>query len=69
MTWPDQSTYEGEFHAGKMEGFGKRTYTNGNIHEGMWYQDKPHGPGKIFKASDGSYKEGEWDMGVARNHW
>ena len=34
MTWPDQSTYEGEFHLGKMEGQGKRTFVNGNVHEG-----------------------------------
>ena len=63
MTWPDQSTYEGDFSRGKMEGQGKRTYANGNIYEGEWMQDKPHGAGKLFKKSDGSYKEAIWDMG------
>ena len=32
-------------------------------------QDKPHGLGKLFKASDNSYKEGNWNMGVMDNHW
>lgn len=69
MTWPDQSKYEGNFHLGRMHGTGKRTYANGNIHEGQWAQDKPHGAGKLFKASDQSYKEAEWNMGQVDNHW
>lgn len=69
MTWPDESTYKGEFHEGKMEGHGIRTYANGNIHEGEWFQDHAHGEGKMFKAQDSSYKEGRWEMGKMDNHW
>ena len=70
MTWPDQSTYEGDFHQGKMDGQGKRTYANGNIHEGSYRDDKKHGPGKLYVPSEGgTYKEGTWNMGVMDNHW
>ena len=69
MTWPDQGTYVGEFHEGKMEGQGKRTFENGNHHEGSYFQDKAHGPGRIYHAADGSYREGTWDMGKNDGHW
>jgi len=52
-----------------MEGKGIRYYANGNTHEGEWSQDKAHGPGILFKASDKSYKEGRWNMGKIDDHW
>ena len=52
-----------------MEGNGIRYYANGNTHEGEWFQDKAHGTGVFFKASDNSYKEGKWNMGKIEDHW
>ena len=63
MMWPDQSSYEGNFHLGKMEGLGKRYYSNGNIHEGQWMQDQPHGKGKVYNATKDFFKEGTWEFG------
>ena len=69
MMWPDQSRYEGEFAEGRMEGRGIRFYANGNIHDGSWYNDKPHGPGTFFKATDNEYRKATWDNGKIRQFW
>jgi len=45
MTWPDQSKYIGEFYKGMMHGMGEKRYANGNVHNGMWEEDKAHGAG------------------------
>jgi hypothetical protein len=69
MTWPDQSRYEGFFKQGKMEGQGSKYYANGNILEGAWAKDLANGPGRFFKATDGTYKEGNWTAGKLDDHW
>jgi len=39
MTWPDQSIYDGEFKAGKMEGRGTKVWASGNRFVGNWKND------------------------------
>jgi len=55
MIWPDQSKYIGDFNQGKMEGKGQRYYSNGNIFDGDWEDDRPNGTGTLFKAADNTY--------------
>ena len=69
MIWPDQSRYEGEFHEGRMEGRGIRYYANGNIHEGEFVNNKPHGSGTFFNAKENLYREATWKEGKIQEFW
>jgi hypothetical protein len=40
ITWPDKSTYTGEIKDYRMNGMGKKTYSNGRIEEGLFDNDK-----------------------------
>ena len=51
-----------------MEGRGKKYFANGNKHDGLWSNDKAHGPGIFFNSSDSSYQEGVWNNGII-NPW
>ena len=68
MIWPDSTRYEGQFVNGVMEGRGTKYFANGDRHVGLWSDDKAHGPGTLFKASESSYKEAVWNKG-AINAW
>lgn len=46
-----------------MHGVGTRFFPNGNILEGNWVNDKPHGRGIFYNAMDGSFQEAEWNEG------
>ena len=37
--------YEGMIQNGKFEGFGRRIYSNGACHEGLWRDGFPNGQG------------------------
>ena len=37
--------YEGMIKDGKFEGFGRRIYSSGACHEGLWRDNFPHGKG------------------------
>ena len=50
--------YEGEWHEGKMAGYGKMTYTNGSEYIGYWKNDKRDGHGSL-KTSQTFYV-GDW---------
>ena len=39
LTWPGGEKYVGGFKDGKMEGFGKLTYADGQVEEGTWKDD------------------------------
>jgi hypothetical protein len=52
-------TYEGTRNSeGKREGPGKMTYSNGDIYDGNWHNDRRHGPGKMTYSAGGSYVGG-----------
>ncbi len=40
MEYADGDRYEGEWRDEKKHGYGKYTYADGRIKEGMWYQGK-----------------------------
>ncbi len=40
MEYADGDRYEGEWRDEKKHGYGKYTYSDGRIKEGMWYQGK-----------------------------
>jgi hypothetical protein len=46
-----------------MHGKGIRYYANGNIFDGHFCEDKAHGQGRFFKASENIWKTGTWNMG------
>jgi len=39
IIWPDESRYEGDFAAGKMQGKGTKHFANGNRYIGDWKAD------------------------------
>ena len=50
---------EGQFKGGKMDGYGRVIFDNGNVYEGEHKDDKKHGKGK-FVRNNGDVYEGEW---------
>ena len=63
MVWPDQSKYEGEFKQGKIEGKGKKDFSNGNRFIGDWKNDVMHGSGVWYNIKDQTKRQGEWQNG------
>jgi hypothetical protein len=49
------STTVGNFVNGKIEGKGKRTYSNGNVYEGEFLNDMPNGKGKLVRTDGAIY--------------
>lgn len=47
--------YDGEYKRGKKEGVGKYYFSNGDIYEGEWKDNKPHGQG-VFETEKARYK-------------
>ena len=39
MIWEDGSKYTGDFKEGRIEGFGTRTFVNGDEYTGSWLND------------------------------
>jgi hypothetical protein len=40
VTFPEGSVYEGEWRHGKMHGYGRLFYPNGNLaYDGTWFND------------------------------
>lgn len=54
-------SYEGNMEAGRREGHGKYTWSNGAIFEGQYSGNKKNGKGKL-SLSDKSVFEGEFMM-------
>lgn len=54
--------YEGKFKFGLPNGYGKYTWSNGEIYEGSWNNGKKEGDGKLFYKVNGvdSVKIGIW---------
>ena len=64
-TFADGSRYEGDFHRGKMSGWGVFTTKEGDRYEGEFGDDKPNGFG-TYKEADGSTYAGLWTNGCFR---
>ena len=62
FTWPDGSTYDGEWFEGRMHGNGTYTSLDGKKYDGEWFEGKRHGKG-IFTWPDDSTYDGEWFEG------
>ncbi|MCB9201736.1 MAG: hypothetical protein H6604_01625 [Flavobacteriales bacterium] len=62
----DAKVNAGEFYAVKTiksearNGFNKYTYSNGDVYEGNWVENKKQGFGKYTSASTGDVYEGNW---------
>lgn len=54
-----KDVYVGDKVDGKMNGYGKMIYANGNVYEGYWKNDKKEGKGKMV-YKDGSSFVGDW---------
>ena len=51
----NKERYSGDYKYGKKEGNGKYTFPNGDIYEGEWFENKPHGQG-LFETEGKTYK-------------
>ena len=51
-------TYEGSMVAGKREGQGKYTWSNGAVYEGSYSENKKHGKGKLTMPDKSVYEGG-----------
>eukprot|EP00978_Attheya_sp_CCMP212_P003334 scaffold6888_cov48-Attheya_sp.AAC.1 len=59
------NTYEGQFLGGIRDGFGTIHYVETNDrYEGQWFNDKPHGPGKLVMGDGIGNFEGVWHKGT-----
>lgn len=64
-------TYIGEWHEGRREGQGTRTWSDGTKYVGGWRDDKMHGHGVLTNPDGGKY-DGEWQDGRKHgqgSHW
>lgn len=53
FTYPDGSTYCGDWKHNMKHGFGKYLYENGDVYEGTWKNDVKHGVGTYkYKETD-----------------
>jgi hypothetical protein len=55
----EMDRYEGEYRAGKMDGRGRYSWSNGKQYDGEWKAGQLHGRGR-YQWPDGSVYEGEW---------
>ncbi|MEH0155452.1 hypothetical protein V6R21_14995 [Limibacter armeniacum] len=62
ITYPDGSSYEGNFLDGIRSGFGIFTWANGDEYQGGFKDGKMHGRG-ILTQKDGTQHEGSWLYG------
>ncbi|XP_060105589.1 MORN repeat-containing protein 3 [Heteronotia binoei] len=60
--YSEKGYYEGEWHAGKRDGWGRMYYQDGSIYEGQWSEDNPGGQG-LFRMKNENRYEGSWKNG------
>ena len=48
---------------GKMQGFGKYTWENGDYYEGNYHNGLKCGEGKMFWSAENKIYEGQWFQG------
>ena len=66
LAFASGDVYEGDFKAGRMDGYGKMTYIDGDTYEGEWKCDEHHGKGKYtFPPPSCAYYDGELVEGNA----
>ena len=60
----DGSVYVGSYADHMRQGFGRLSYSNGDLYEGEWNQDNKHGSGTFFWLALNATYEGEFREGV-----
>jgi hypothetical protein len=60
--YPDGSKYDGQFKAGKIDGYGTWYFANGDKYVGSFANSFPHGKGTLYPVS-GPRQTGEWRQG------
>lgn len=55
----DGRTFDGNWRHGRWHGWGKSTFSNGDVYQGSYQYDKRHGKGK-YRWHDGRIYEGEF---------
>lgn len=63
MSFKDNTYYEGEWRAGKPQGYGKMAYSDGSTYTGQFYDDKRHGLG-VYVCADSTVYAGNWSKGL-----
>ena len=61
-SWPDGSSYSGEWIEGLRSGEGVFTAADGERYDGAWLEGERHGQG-MERHSNGRSREGEWVRG------
>ena len=59
MEWRDGTYFVGEIMWGVMQGKGRKTYANGEVYEGLFFQDERSSDGKMY-FPDGRFGTGKW---------
>jgi len=62
MSWPDGSSYEGNFKNGKFEGNGSMIWADNDTYEGQFVAGKKEGHG-TYRWADGDVYTGMWSAG------
>lgn len=65
-TWPDNRSFEGQYHNDVKQGFGIYTWPEGSVYKGQWDDGVQHGLG-TYTFTDKDKKEavkyGQWVAG------
>ena len=59
MEWTDGTYFVGEIIWGVIQGKGRKTYPNGDVYDGNFFQDERSSDGKMY-FSDGRIGTGKW---------
>jgi hypothetical protein len=59
----EKSEYSGDTRRGKRDGYGIYKYPNGDMYQGEWLENQPHGKGKYTWAHENRTTEGMWRHG------
>lgn len=66
MTYPDGTTYNGEWEDNKRHGQGIYTYRNGDYYDGEWKEGRKHGKGRYVFVGQGIMYDGRFTWCMLR---
>lgn len=59
-TWPDGSTYDGEWVQNDLQGYGSYKWADNRLYHGTWFKNQMHGQG-IYIYADGIRYDGQYE--------
>lgn len=64
LSYRHGGVYEGAFHHGLKNGYGKYIYPHGGYYEGQWVNGKQEGLGAYYDSQNNPIKIGYWKNGI-----